>query len=93
MDLFTKAKNLGLQIEKDTLVEFSQNLVEQFALVTEIPIHKAIRDLRDARDVGYRGRLVALSRKSAFGRLKDRVVTILHALRAYRWHASPKAIL
>src|SRR5258707_5404410 len=85
-------ENLGLEIEKDSFVKFLEDFVQQLPLVAEIPVHKTIRYLRDARDIGYRGRLISLFGKSTFSRLQDRVVTILHALRADRWHASSGSI-
>ena len=79
-------EHLGLQIEKDALVEFSQNLVKQFALAAEIAIDKAVRNLSDAGNARNRCPLEPLVSKSTLRCVQNRVVTILHPLRANGWH-------
>src|SRR5712664_2197013 len=79
-------EDLGLQIEKDALVEFSQNIVEQFALVAEIAIDQTVRNLSRAGDVRNRCSLEPFFGKGTLRCIQNRVVTILHSLRADRWH-------
>src|SRR5258707_13923173 len=86
-------ENLGLQIEKDALVEFSQHLVEQFTLVAEIAIDKTVRNLSGTRDVRNRCSLETFFGKGTFCRIQNRVVTILHSLRADRWHFLSRTLL
>src|SRR5258707_12286529 len=86
-------ENLGLQIEKDALVEFSQHLVEQFTLVAKIAIDKTVRNLSGARDVCNRRSLETLLGKGTLCRIQNRVVTILHSLRADRCHFLSRTLL
>src|ERR1700722_15659847 len=86
-------ENLGLQIEKDALVEFPQDLVEQFALVAEITIDQTVGYLSGAGDVRNRRSLKPLVSKDSLRRIENRIVAILHSLRADRRHLFSRAFL
>src|ERR1700693_2106619 len=78
-------------VDQTPFVEPLQHGKEKVPLVAEIAIGKTVGYLRDARDVGDRGALIAFFGKSTLGCIEDSVVTILHSFGAYCGHvATPR---
>src|SRR6202011_2960586 len=85
------AEYLRLEVDQNPFVEPLQHGKEKVPLVAEIAIGKTVGYLRDARNVGDRGALIAFFGKSTLGCIEDSVVTILHSFGAYCGHvATPR---
>src|ERR1700739_3705280 len=80
------AEYLRLEVHQNPFVEPLQHGKEKVPLVAEIAIGKTVGYLRDARDVGDRGALIAFFGESTLGCIEDCVVTILHSFGAYCGH-------
>src|ERR1700726_837833 len=80
------AEYLRLEVDQYPFVEPLQHGKEKVPLVAEIAIGKTVGYLRDARNVGDRGALIAFFGESTLSCIEDSVVTILHSFGAYCRH-------
>ena len=69
------------------VVEFeSWRREEQIAFTIEITIEQAVAGVRLPRDLGNRGRVVALFAENFARRIHDGIAAISHAFRCDAWH-------